>query len=277
MSVDGRCNDLKSCVDRWRESIWVSSPSCTLCIVRANSWFVHIFVCPLGRRCLVLFPLSLPSPSVKMDWRKRRGGKYSDTTNSLHSGIFCRWPSRLYIRQNTARVNASNHSYRKDETSRRRMPSVKLQTNLCVSSSCESSSEVICRHCSQQYCQMCFMCHRKNIVDDMSAISRQMSVNRNAGVLEVVTFIDKQAKDAHDQAKKLVDDAIDRIVKASKNIYTYIENRRQAKVPVQCTPLGIAFLSRSLGWRSVWRSSIETPISWKRSWLIRSSYQRMRC
>jgi len=30
--------------------------------------------------------------------------------------------------------------------------------------------------------------------------------------------------------KKLVDDAIDRIVKASKNIYTYIENRRQAKL-----------------------------------------------
>ena len=64
----------------------------------------------------------------------------------------------------------------------------------------------------------------------MSSISQQMSVNRHEGVLEVMSFIDKQAKDAHDQAKKLVDDAIDRIVKASKNIYTYIENRRQAKV-----------------------------------------------
>jgi CRISPR/Cas system-associated protein Cas10 (large subunit of type III CRISPR-Cas system) len=67
-------------------------------------------------------------------------------------------------------------------------------------------------------------------MDDMQAISEQMSANRHQGVAEVVSFIDKQAKDAHDQAKKLVDDAIDRIVKASKNIYTYIENRRQAKV-----------------------------------------------
>ena len=64
----------------------------------------------------------------------------------------------------------------------------------------------------------------------MNSISEQMSLNRHQGVAEVVSFIDKQAKDAHDQAKKLVDDAIDRIVKASKNIYTYIENRRQAKV-----------------------------------------------
>lgn len=74
------------------------------------------------------------------------------------------------------------------------------------------------------------MCHRKNILDDMNAISEQMTMNRHQGVSEVMAFIDKQAKDAHEQAKKLVDDAIDRIVKASKNIHTYIENRRQAKV-----------------------------------------------
>jgi hypothetical protein len=74
------------------------------------------------------------------------------------------------------------------------------------------------------------MCHRKNILDDMQSISEQMSTNRHQGVAEVISFIDKQAKDAHEQAKKLVDDAIDRIVKASKNIYTYIENRRQAKL-----------------------------------------------
>jgi len=110
------------------------------------------------------------------------------------------------------------------------MRSVKFQTNLCISSSCHLTSEVICRHCSQQYCQLCFMCHRKNIFDDMQSISDQMSTNRRQGVSEVISFIDKQAKDAHDQAKKLVDDAIDRIVKASKNIYTYIENRRQAKL-----------------------------------------------
>lgn len=64
----------------------------------------------------------------------------------------------------------------------------------------------------------------------MQSISAQMKTNRQQGMMEVLSFIDKQAKDAHDQAKKLVDDAIERIVKASKNIYTYIENRRQAKV-----------------------------------------------
>lgn len=74
------------------------------------------------------------------------------------------------------------------------------------------------------------MCHRKNILDDMQSISEQMTINRRQGTTEVISFIDKQAKDAHDQAKKLVDDAIDRIIKASKNIYTYIENRRQAKL-----------------------------------------------
>lgn len=74
------------------------------------------------------------------------------------------------------------------------------------------------------------MCHRKNILDDMQSISEQMAINRRHSTAEVMSFIDKQAKDAHDQAKKLVDDAIDRILKASKNIYTYIENRRQAKV-----------------------------------------------
>lgn len=74
------------------------------------------------------------------------------------------------------------------------------------------------------------MCHRKNILDDMQSISEQMVNNRRQGVAEVAAFIDKQAKDAHEQAKKLVDDAIDRILKASKNIYAYIENRRLAKV-----------------------------------------------
>ncbi|CAF0933219.1 unnamed protein product [Rotaria sordida] len=110
------------------------------------------------------------------------------------------------------------------------MRSVKLQTNLCISPSCNLISEVICRHCSQQYCTLCFMCHRKNILDDMRSIYEQMEINRRIGAAEVITFIDKQAKDAHDQAKKLIDDAIDRIVQASKNIYTYIENRRQAKL-----------------------------------------------
>jgi hypothetical protein len=122
----------------------------------------------------------------------------------------------------------SDHSHEHQQP--QKMRSVNFQTNLCISSSCNLPSEVICRHCSQQYCQLCFMCHRKNIIDDMNSISEQMSLNRHQGVAEVISFIDKQAKDAHDQAKQLVDDAIDRIVKASKNIYTYIENRRQAKV-----------------------------------------------
>lgn len=74
------------------------------------------------------------------------------------------------------------------------------------------------------------MCHRKNILDDMRSIHEQMLANRRLGSAEVVAFIDQQAKDAHEQATKLIDDAIDRIVKASKNIHTYIENRRQAKV-----------------------------------------------
>jgi hypothetical protein len=74
------------------------------------------------------------------------------------------------------------------------------------------------------------MCHRKNLIDDMQSISNQMLTNRRDSISEVITFINKQSKDAHEQAKKLLDDAIERIVKASQNIYTYIENRRQAKV-----------------------------------------------
>ena len=108
--------------------------------------------------------------------------------------------------------------------------SVQLQTNQCISSGCNITSEVICRHCNQQYCQLCFMCHRKYLIDDMNSISEQMLLNRRQGIAEVTSFIDKQTKDAHEQAKKLIDDAIDRIIKASENIHIYIENRRQAKV-----------------------------------------------
>ncbi|CAF1106581.1 unnamed protein product [Adineta ricciae] len=108
--------------------------------------------------------------------------------------------------------------------------SIQLQTNLCNASGCHLPSEVICRHCHEHYCYMCFMCHRKSLLDDMQTISEQMSLNRRQGILEVVSFINKQAKDAHDQAKKLIDDVIDRILKASQNINTYIENRRLAKL-----------------------------------------------
>ncbi|UJR25855.1 hypothetical protein I4U23_007205 [Adineta vaga] len=108
--------------------------------------------------------------------------------------------------------------------------SIQSQTNLCVSSGCSLTSEVICRHCQDQYCYLCFMCHRKSLLDDMQSISEQMSSNRRQGISEVVSFINKQAKDAHDEAKKLIDDVIDRILKASQNINTYIENRRLAKL-----------------------------------------------
>jgi hypothetical protein len=74
------------------------------------------------------------------------------------------------------------------------------------------------------------MTHRKNLLDDMQSISEQMLFNRQEGISEVVSFINKQTKDAHEQAKKLIDDAIARILKASQNISIYIENRRQAKV-----------------------------------------------
>ncbi len=108
--------------------------------------------------------------------------------------------------------------------------SVQFQTNLCLSSGCDQLSEVICRHCHEQYCHLCFMCHRKNLIDDMQGISEQMSFNREQGISEVVEFINKQAEDAHEQANKLVNDAINRILKASENISIYIENRRQSKV-----------------------------------------------
>ncbi|CAF3417310.1 unnamed protein product [Rotaria sp. Silwood1] len=125
---------------------------------------------------------------------------------------------------------SNNSDSNNQQQQQQNMRSVKLQTNLCISPSCTLTSEIICRHCSQQYCKLCFMCHRKNILDDMRSIYEQMELNRRVGAAEVMTFIDKQAKDAHEQAKKLIDDAIDRIVQASKNIYTYIENRRQAKL-----------------------------------------------
>lgn len=102
--------------------------------------------------------------------------------------------------------------------------------NLCISSGCNLPSELICCHCHEQYCQFCWMCHRKTLFDDMQSIAKQMSINREQGVSEVVAFINKQAEDAHEQTKRMVDDAIDRILKASENIFKYIEQRRQIKV-----------------------------------------------
>jgi hypothetical protein len=74
------------------------------------------------------------------------------------------------------------------------------------------------------------MFHRKNLINDMQCISKQMSLNRQDSLTEVIAFINKQSNDAHEQAKKLLDDAIERIIKASQNIHTYIENRRRGKV-----------------------------------------------
>ncbi|CAF0866182.1 unnamed protein product [Didymodactylos carnosus] len=111
-----------------------------------------------------------------------------------------------------------------------KLRSVQIQTSICVESMCSQHSEVVCRHCNQHYCYLCFMSHRRHILNEMSLIHSQMVTNRSKGVEEVVKFINKQAQDAQDQAKQLVDDAINRIMTASKNIYQYIDNRRQAKL-----------------------------------------------
>ena len=107
---------------------------------------------------------------------------------------------------------------------------VPSQAKLCRAAGCQLPSEVICRHCHEQYCHLCFMCHRKYLIDDMQSISKQMSLNRQQAISEVVSFINRQAKDGHEQARKLVDDAIEQIIRASQNISRYIENRRLAKV-----------------------------------------------
>ena len=77
------------------------------------------------------------------------------------------------------------------------------------------------------------MCHRRALLADMQSMSERMQVNRRQGTAEVTSFINRQAEDARDQAKKLIDNAIDRIIKASQNITLYIENRRQTKVGVR--------------------------------------------
>ena len=122
--------------------------------------------------------------------------------------------------------------------------SVQLQTNLCISSGCNHPSELICRHCHQSYCYLCFMCHRKNLLDDMQSIAKQMSNNREQGTVEVISFINQQAEDAREQAKQLIKDVIDRILKASENISRYIEQRRQVKV-ISLSPEFLSFIRSS--------------------------------
>ncbi|CAF0951126.1 unnamed protein product [Didymodactylos carnosus] len=105
-----------------------------------------------------------------------------------------------------------------------------MSSTVCTSPMCSIQSEIRCRHCDEVYCYLCFMSHRKNIFDEMMAIRKQMIEDRRQGVAEVTKFIDKQAQDAKEQAKALVDDALERLKKASENIYNYIDNRRQAKL-----------------------------------------------
>ena len=104
------------------------------------------------------------------------------------------------------------------------------QTDSCISATCNQKSDLQCRHCSEPFCQTCFIHHRRNLLVEMEAISEQMLINRRQGVAEVVQFINKQAVDANQQAQQLLNDTIDRIIRASENIHRYIENRRQAKV-----------------------------------------------
>ena len=74
------------------------------------------------------------------------------------------------------------------------------------------------------------MCHRQSLFDEMHLLSEQMSINRQQGVVEVVSFINRQAYDAHQQAKELLDDAIKRILCARAKILSQIEKNRRAKV-----------------------------------------------
>jgi len=74
------------------------------------------------------------------------------------------------------------------------------------------------------------MSHRKSLLNDMKSISEQMSSNRQQSVNEVAEFINRQACDAHEQATKLINDAVQRIKQRSETIFKYIEYRRQLKV-----------------------------------------------
>lgn len=74
------------------------------------------------------------------------------------------------------------------------------------------------------------MCHRQSLFDEMHLLSEQMSINRQESVAEVVSFINRQAYDAHQQAKELLDDAIQRILKAKEKIFNEIERNRRTKV-----------------------------------------------
>lgn len=104
-----------------------------------------------------------------------------------------------------------------------------IDHQVCSSSGCQFISELLCRHCQEQYCYLCFMSHRKSLLNDMKSISDQMSHNRQQGTNEVVEFINKQAQDAHDQTTQLINDAIKRIKQRSEAIFKYIEYRRQLK------------------------------------------------
>lgn len=74
------------------------------------------------------------------------------------------------------------------------------------------------------------MCHRQSLFDEMHLLSEQMSINRQESVAEVVSFINRQAYDAHQQAKELLDDAIQRILKAKEKIFNEIERNRRTKI-----------------------------------------------
>ena len=106
----------------------------------------------------------------------------------------------------------------------------RMSSNRCTSAGCDQPCELLCSHCCQSYCYLCLMCHRQSLFDEMHLLSEQMSINRQQSVVEVVSFINRQAYDAHQQAKELLDDAIKRILSARERIFSQIEKNRRTKV-----------------------------------------------
>lgn len=108
--------------------------------------------------------------------------------------------------------------------------STNFQLNICRGEGCEQSGKFKCHHCSKSYCYLCFMCHRKYLIEQMKMLSEQMTVNRRQSIEEVVEFINRQAKDAQKEAEKLVNEAIERIRELGENIHEYVDARRLVKI-----------------------------------------------
>ncbi|CAF0866163.1 unnamed protein product [Didymodactylos carnosus] len=99
-----------------------------------------------------------------------------------------------------------------------------------ICSECERPRDIVCKHCSRSYCEICASFHRAEIFNQMRDILNQMTLNREQGIKEVKEFIEKQAQDAKDQARILVEDVIRRVKYSLRNIDNYVEERRIRKL-----------------------------------------------